>query len=150
MGGRHHFGHGRVARPVALVCALGTLVAALMLCVRPAGGHPAGTVPAASAVRASAARTATGPDAAAPPAHRAPVAHRAPAAGHAAYSCPDGMPGCSRLGHRTPGILTVPPPGSPGPELPVLVPRSRPEGRALPVQPPARAPDLHVLQVLRT
>ncbi|MCB5170037.1 hypothetical protein LG634_35195 [Streptomyces bambusae] len=134
MGGRDHFGRRRVTRPAALVCALGALVAALLLCGGPFGGHAGGAL-----------RTA----AAAP--HHSPAGYgpgRA-AADRPVYECPDGMPGCSGRVHGTPAVLTVPPPAAEAPGVPVLAPRPRAAGRALPPQPPARAPDLHVLQVLR-
>ncbi|MET9573579.1 hypothetical protein ACFYNW_08055 [Streptomyces virginiae] len=65
---------------------------------------------------------------------------------------PYDLPGCSPLAHVTPAVLPVPPPavtvtGGGGP-LPCAPTRAA--GRIRPPEPLARAPDLHVLQVLRT
>ncbi|MEU3725123.1 hypothetical protein [Streptomyces sp. NPDC031705] len=71
---------------------------------------------------------------------------------HATCVSPQDLPGCSPLSHVTPAVLPAPPPA-------VALPRSgpapavRPGAAAGPVRPPgtlARAPGLHVLQVLRT
>ncbi|MCX5378660.1 hypothetical protein [Streptomyces sp. NBC_00091] len=76
-------------------------------------------------------------------------------AGHGAHATcvsPYDLPGCSPLSHVTRAVLPAPPPA-------VALPRSgpapaaRPGSAAGPVRPPgtlARAPGLHVLQVLRT
>ncbi|MBW5483704.1 hypothetical protein [Streptomyces bambusae] len=102
---------------------LGTLVGALFLCVRTAGGGESLTA------------------AAHPPGHSSSAA---------AYVCPGDLPGCSPFAHVAPGVLPVPPPV-------VLPPRAEPPPHAVAeaagaIRPPgalARAPDLHVLQVLR-
>ncbi|WP_328970685.1 hypothetical protein [Streptomyces sp. NBC_00239] len=133
MGGRDHIGHRRVVRPVALACALATLVAALFLCARPVAGHGTGSDRAATAVLSH------------------PSSPSSPSSpGHGAYDCPGGMPGCSGFVHGTPAVLTVPLPAAPAAGPPAPVPMPRPVSRVLPPQPLARAPDLHVLQVLRT
>ncbi|MFF5443467.1 hypothetical protein [Streptomyces sp. NPDC012888] len=134
MGGRDYTQHGRGVRPAALLCALGTLVAALFLCApRAAGDSPAGR----AAARGHAAAHPVG---------------AAAAAADAAHVCPYEPPGCSAFSHQTPGVLPVPPPvvAAPGAGgAPRVVPAGAPGGR-VPVEPQARGPDLHVLQVLRT
>ncbi|MFI8099713.1 hypothetical protein [Streptomyces sp. NPDC086023] len=126
MGGGQHIRHGRTRRHVALLCALGTLLAALFLCTGTGSSGP---------VR----------DPGGAVARHAAEAHRA------AYVCPYDLPGCSPFSHLTPGVLTAPPPAA---ALPAVVPPPAgpdlPAGRRLPPEPSARAPDLHVLQVLRT
>ncbi|MEV7415805.1 hypothetical protein [Streptomyces sp. NPDC089919] len=138
MGGGQDTGQGRDTRPVALLCALGTLLAALFLCA--AAGS--GAAPGAGYGTAEAPGVQTA----------AAVHHpHSRAAMQAAYLCPYELPGCSPFSHLTPGVLTTPPPVAPLPALPVPAagPARRP-GPRLPAGPPARAPDLHVLQVLRT
>ncbi|MFG2296561.1 hypothetical protein [Streptomyces sp. NPDC048603] len=156
MGGRSHTQRGRGVRRAALLCALGTLVGALFLCARTGGGEAAdrlvahgvagaasgpasGALPGPPGVRAAAPVTGPGPGPV--PAHRA----------HASYVCPYDLPACSPFSHVTPGLVPVPPPAvaTHGAE-PAPVAAVRAAGAARPVQPPARAPDLHVLQVLRT
>ncbi|MFF8260479.1 hypothetical protein [Streptomyces virginiae] len=64
---------------------------------------------------------------------------------------PYDLPGCSPLAHVTPAVLPVPPPAvtvTGGGPLPCA--HTRAAGRIRPPEPLARAPDLHVLQVLRT
>ncbi|MEV8531249.1 hypothetical protein [Streptomyces sp. NPDC051211] len=127
MGGRQHTQRGRRLRRAALLCALGPLVAALFLCARTGGGD--------AAVRVQAAAPGV-------PAGHAP---------HAAFVCPYDLPACSPFSHVTPGVLPAPPPAvtAPGAEPPPPRP-TRSAGAVRPPQPAARAPDLHVLQVLRT
>ncbi|MFJ3923888.1 hypothetical protein [Streptomyces sp. NPDC090022] len=137
MGGRQHTQHGRhgrtVARRAALLCALGTLLGALILCGRMGAGTEAGPGPVSGTGEA---------------AHTAAAFRHA---GHAAYVCPGDLPGCSPFAHATPGVLPVPPPavlpvaGEPPPAA-----AADPDGRIRPPRALARAPDLHVLQVLRT
>ncbi|MEV7614574.1 hypothetical protein [Streptomyces sp. NPDC089799] len=138
MGGRSDTQRGRGVRRAALLCALGTLVGALFLCARPGGGTvpasgPAGPHPRPLTVRAVAPVPV--------PAHWA----------HASYVCPYDLPACAPFSHVTPGLVPVPPPAvaAPGAEPPPPG-AVRAVGAVRPVQPPARAPDLHVLQVLRT
>ncbi|MFI6640112.1 hypothetical protein [Streptomyces sp. NPDC050504] len=140
MGGTRHIRSARVARhtrtarrtgtvpgaasgPV-LVLAVATLLAALFLCTAPAGHHPVDE-PAAGATVGTAER----------------------------FSCPLDTDDCRLFPRSGPAVLTAPllDPGAGGGELPRgAVPPSPasvavPEGAARP-----RAPDLHVLQVLRT
>ncbi|AZM88924.1 MULTISPECIES: hypothetical protein [Streptomyces] len=76
-------------------------------------------------------------------------------AGHGAHATcvsPYDPPGCSPLSHVTPAVLPAPPPAA---ALPGSgpAPAARPGAAQGPVRPPgtlARAPGLHVLQVLRT
>ncbi|WP_031146227.1 hypothetical protein [Streptomyces erythrochromogenes] len=124
MGGREYTQrgrHGRSAlRRAVLLTVLGVLAGALFLCARPGEPH--------SASEALAHGTA-----------------------HAVCASPYDLPGCSPLAHVTPAVLPVPPPA-------VTVPGNGPQAAAHAtaaglVRAPealARAPDLHVLQVLRT
>lgn len=76
-------------------------------------------------------------------------------AGHGAHATcvsPYDLPGCSPLAHVTPAVLPAPPPAAALPRS-GPVPAARPGTAPGPVRPPgtlARAPGLHVLQVLRT
>uniref|UniRef100_A0AAU2JMZ3 Uncharacterized protein n=1 Tax=Streptomyces sp. NBC_00049 TaxID=2903617 RepID=A0AAU2JMZ3_9ACTN len=64
---------------------------------------------------------------------------------------PYDLPGCSPLTHVTPGVLPAPAPEvTPAGGEPPPVGGTAAAGPALPPEPLARAPDLHVLQVLRT
>ncbi|MFF2525729.1 hypothetical protein [Streptomyces liangshanensis] len=70
----------------------------------------------------------------------------------ARYSCPYDGNDCGYFPHLSPAVLTVPPPAAP---LASGVPHPRveptpPAGRLPRPGARARAPDLHVLQVLRT
>lgn len=113
---------------MALVSAMATLLAALFLCLTAGGG--------------------ASPDPAAPRAHHALVA-----GGAAQYSCPDDRGDCGLFPHADPAVLTAPPPlDAPAPggahtvrAATVLPPGAPVRGGARP-----RAPDLHVLQVLRS
>ncbi|MFJ5550252.1 hypothetical protein [Streptomyces sp. NPDC093225] len=122
------------------MCALVSLAAALFLCGSTgrtgASGHPvAAGGPGADAAHRLAA--AAGP--------------HSGAAMRAAFLCPYDLPGCSPFAHATPGVLTGPPAAATVPAvLPPAGAGARPAGRPMPAGPPARAPDLHVLQVLRT
>ncbi|MEU6315331.1 hypothetical protein [Streptomyces sp. NPDC047014] len=132
MGGREHTRRGRRRRSplrrAVLLSGLGALVVlagALFLCARPGEPHTG-----------SAEVRATGP------------AH---GAARAVCVSPYDLPGCAPRAHVPPAVLPVPPP-------PVTLagggaPTAAPAGGAGPVRAPAplaRAPDLHVLQVLRT
>ncbi|QGV80940.1 hypothetical protein [Streptomyces ficellus] len=124
MGGR---GFIRIARPTALLGAVATLLAVLFVCLSPHGA-------------------AEGPDGAG---HERRVTLAAQP--HHEYSCPYDRGDCGLFPYRTPAVLTVPP-LDPPPQADALV-RA---GLHPPVVRPAasdarpRAPDLHVLQVLRT
>ncbi|MEU8840712.1 hypothetical protein AB0D97_16510 [Streptomyces roseus] len=64
---------------------------------------------------------------------------------------PDEPPGCSPFSHVAPGVLPAPPPAQAVPgSAPDPVARAVGGGPARPHGTPARAPDLHALQVLRT
>ncbi|MET9557034.1 hypothetical protein [Streptomyces sp. NPDC006645] len=145
MGGRRHI---RDARPTALLSAVVTLLAALSVCLGPADTHhrvsspPTVTAEAASHTArvgitlrtdmdGTAARPAAGPE----------------------YTCPYDRDGCRFIPHLSPAVLTAPHPADPlgtddvGPARLELPPSTGQVSRsgAFP-----RAPDLHVLQVLRT
>ncbi|MFD7553335.1 MULTISPECIES: hypothetical protein [unclassified Streptomyces] len=70
---------------------------------------------------------------------------------HAVCVSPYDLPGCSPLAHAVPAVLPAPQPAAVpaggGPQTPV---RGVGAGWTRPPEPLARAPDLHVLQVLRT
>ncbi|MEW2417943.1 hypothetical protein AB0953_30150 [Streptomyces sp. NPDC046866] len=130
----------------ALVLALSVLLGALLLCVRPGEPHSV-----AAAVRGKlggrAVEHGPGQTRAAGPARPA-----LPSGPHAVCAAPGELPGCSPFSHVTPGVLPAPPPA-----LPVTAaaggPVARPAdgaGRLRPDDAPARAPDLHALQVLRS
>ncbi|MCX4822652.1 hypothetical protein OG883_22680 [Streptomyces sp. NBC_01142] len=122
MGGSRFNRLARTARPMALVSAMATLLGALFLCLSPTGPHHTPHT------------DLTGTDVT------------------TAYSCPYDRGDCGLLPALTPAVLTAPPVDAP-PLAGVQPPHFAPPpatGRlhrsgALP-----RAPDLHVLQVLRT
>ncbi|MFC9298432.1 hypothetical protein ACFTWH_07990 [Streptomyces sp. NPDC057011] len=126
MGGRQDTQRGRRVRPgllrAVLLTAFGVLAGVLLLCARPGEPH----------------------------APNAPAAAQAPRPAHAVCVSPYDLPGCSPLAHTIPGLLPAPPPavvlagGDPPPAA-----ATGGEGRIRPRGPLARAPDLHVLQVLR-
>ncbi|MFI6081012.1 hypothetical protein ACIBBB_08535 [Streptomyces sp. NPDC051217] len=143
MGGRQRIRH---ARPTALLSAVVTLLAALYFCLTPVGTHhsasssPTAEAPAQTArtgitlrtdVEGTAARPAAAPE----------------------YTCPYDPSGCRFLPHLSPAVLTAPHPADPlgagdvSPAHLALPPSTGQVSRsgAFP-----RAPDLHVLQVLRT
>ncbi|RSS80537.1 hypothetical protein [Streptomyces sp. WAC06614] len=135
MGGRRHTLRRRHRRPAvrrgALLGVLGALLGALLLCTRAGGG---------TEVMPTHAKAGLGG-----------VAVDGSASAHSSYVCPGDLPGCSHFPHVAPGLVPVPPPA-------VLPPRAEPppgaaagpEGRIRLSRGPARAPDLHVLQVMRT
>lgn len=156
MGGTRR-GHIRSTRPTALVSAVATLYAALFICLAPGsgsgsamdsargtgGGHGRNGSPAAVS-------TATSTEAGSPAdqARATSVRHHA----EARFTCPYDGGDCGLFTHHSPAVLTVPPPAPPlaaGVQLP---PRALPypTGQAPRSGAHARAPDLHVLQVLRT
>lgn len=132
----------RFSRPMALLSAVATLLAALFLCfgaaqhtdgggpsvVRAGAGAPAGVTLAAG----TQARPFAGP-------------------GGERFSCPLDGRDCGLFPSLTPAVLTAPPLDPPLPAEAVAPlgqvagPPALPGARALP-----RAPDLHALQVLRT
>ncbi|QPK45166.1 hypothetical protein H4W23_11320 [Streptomyces gardneri] len=118
----------RHARPMALVSAVATLLAALFVCLGPGPG--------------------TDPHHMAAPENQGPRT----SAVVAEYICPYDRGGCSLVPSLSPAVLSAPP----------LDPPLHAEGRLPRLDPPSgdgparrsgirpRAPDLHVLQVLRT
>ncbi|WP_405799809.1 hypothetical protein [Streptomyces sp. NBC_01506] len=139
MGGRRHI---RDARPTALLSAVATLLAALYICLAPADTphHPSPSSPTAQAA-ASAGITL-----------RTDVKATGPASA-AEFTCPYDRSNCRFVPHLSPAVLTAPHPADPlgvddvSPARLALPSRSGqvPRSGAFP-----RAPDLHVLQVLRT
>ncbi|MFF8509454.1 hypothetical protein ACF064_15295 [Streptomyces sp. NPDC015492] len=129
------------ARPMALVSAVATLLAALFFCLG-AGPGP-GDHHADAGPRATVGTGATGTPAA---------ATRAAGGTAVEYVCPYDRGGCSLFPSLSPAVLSAPPLDPPlhaadGP------PRSEPasgDGAARRSGVRPRAPDLHVLQVLRT
>ncbi|MFF3754074.1 hypothetical protein ACFYYH_27025 [Streptomyces sp. NPDC002018] len=120
---------------MALASAVATLFAALFICLGPESGADPGSGPGSTGGSHAVNRSFT-----------------AVSKAEARFSCPYDDGDCGLFTHLSPAVLTVPPPASPlaadvqlpHRELPCptgQVPRSG----AL-----ARAPDLHVLQVLRT
>ncbi|MFC8824341.1 hypothetical protein ACFT9I_03170 [Streptomyces sp. NPDC057137] len=142
MGGRRHI---RDARPTAVLSAVATLLAALYVCLGPVDTHHPAPSPTVTAVahteaagitlrtdvKGTAARSASAPE----------------------YTCPYDRSGCRFIPHLSPAVLTAPLPADPlgtddvGPARLALPPSTGQVSRsgAFP-----RAPDLHVLQVLRT
>ncbi|MGW2561820.1 hypothetical protein ACWCXB_21720 [Streptomyces sp. NPDC001514] len=133
MGGPRHKRIVRIARPTALVSAVATLLTALFICLDGradartdgdqghAGARPGITVAASAPARAE-------------------------------YICPHDRGDCGLFPHLGPAVLTAPPVDGPvdsaaPPPSPAQAHRAAPAPRtgAHP-----RAPDLHVLQVLRT
>ncbi|MFJ2212507.1 hypothetical protein ACIQVO_16620 [Streptomyces sp. NPDC101062] len=142
MGGqsRGRIGHIRPTRPTALFSAVATLLAALFLCLgtdtETAPGHhrdgPAVTAAVAGGFTVGTAQP--------------------PHAGESQYVCPYRDGDCGVLPHLGAAVLTVPPPAA-APAVAVQHPYlepPRPTGRAPRSGAFPRAPDLHVLQVLRT
>ncbi|MEV7424675.1 hypothetical protein [Streptomyces sp. NPDC091212] len=125
MGGSRR-GHIRNARPTALVSAVATLFAALFVCLSPGPG--------------------------APEPHHAERSATAVGQAQTEYVCPYGKGDCGLAPHLSQAVLTVPPPVAAlpgGPRISHLEPE-RPVGQVARSGAQARAPDLHVLQVLRT
>ncbi|RCH69445.1 hypothetical protein DT019_05985 [Streptomyces sp. SDr-06] len=112
----------RITRPVALLSAMATLLAALFLCLAAGGGEHLGRP------------------------------HGPLADGPAQYSCPSDQGGCGLHAHSVPAVLTTPPTDAPTPAavhgLRPVTPRAGAAAVRFGARP--RAPDLHVLQVLRT
>ncbi|MEU7022947.1 hypothetical protein ABZ990_20130 [Streptomyces sp. NPDC046203] len=172
MGASRLDGPPRHARPLALASAVATLLGALSLCLGLTGlfGAPAGQGhhgapydPWAAASRATAptavpaagsatAHTAYAPYAAHPPYTATGGVTPSAFRGEQRYSCPYESGGCSLFPALSPAVLGAPAHDAPphtadrlplfsAPHLSGRMPRSG-------AQP--RAPDLHVLQVLRT
>ncbi|WP_438294176.1 hypothetical protein [Streptomyces sp. HUAS TT7] len=112
----------RITRPVALLSAMATLLAALFICLAAGGGDT-------------------------PARHHAPLAD-----GPAQYVCPYDQGDCGLFPHTGPAVLTTAPANAPVPAAVHAVRQVPPRVGAAPVRfgPRPRAPDLHVLQVLRT
>ncbi|MEU2544702.1 hypothetical protein ABZ618_04560 [Streptomyces roseolus] len=131
---------------MALASAVATLLAALFVCL---GSGPSGPDGHPGHERAAAATT-VGP--AAPGASSGPAATAVPGAGRAAYVCPYDRGDCSLFPALSPAVLSAPPLDPPLhaedrlPRVDGLAGEGA--GRDPGVRP--RAPDLHVLQVLRT
>jgi hypothetical protein len=110
-------------RPTALLSAVATLLGALFFCLGPGGPKHGAT---------------------APPAYESLTA--------TVYSCPHDDDGCGMMPVLSPAVLTAPPLDAPPPAG--AVPASfGPDPDAAPPHrsgAQARAPDLHVLQVMRT
>ncbi|WP_159062075.1 hypothetical protein [Streptomyces sp. WM6368] len=143
MGGRQYTRSGRRGRPglrrAVLLTVFGVLAGALLLCARSGESHVPPPPPAGAQTAAQVA---------------AQVAAQAQGHGSAhVVVCvsPYDLPGCSPLARVIPGVLPVPPPvvAVAGGELPSTAPPAAP-GPIRTAGPPARAPDLHALQVLRT
>ncbi|MGW0776253.1 hypothetical protein ACWD01_21960 [Streptomyces sp. NPDC002835] len=138
MGGSrvHRLSHH--TRPTALLSAVATFLGALFFCLGPGGAHEATASPAYESANesagGSAGESAFGPLSA------------------TAYSCPYDDGGCGLRPVLGPAVLTAPPLDAPPPAG--AAPASL--GTDPDAAPPyhsgaqARAPDLHVLQVMRT
>ncbi|MEU8762950.1 hypothetical protein [Streptomyces sp. NPDC048659] len=128
MGASRLIGPPRHARPLALASAVATLVGALFLCLGARDTVGGGSF-------AEHERTTR---------HHASVVEQ--------FVCPYDPAGCSLFPSLSPAVLSAPPPAAP------LHPEGRPprpgaphhSGPAPGPAARARAPDLHVLQVLRT
>ncbi|MFF3287351.1 hypothetical protein [Streptomyces sp. NPDC003023] len=123
MGGSRPGRLSGAKRPTALLSAVATLLGALFVCLGPARPHHGTT---AHSPYESATTTA--------------------------YSCPYDDGGCGLLPVLSPAVLTVPPPDAPleADARPLYAGRAADVGRQNRSGALARAPDLHVLQVLRT
>lgn len=142
MGGLQHTQRGRrgrsVLRRAVLLTVLGMLVGALFLCAR--SGEPSSHVSSGVRAHGTAHHMADG---------TTHATTHGPA--HAVCVSPYEAPGCSPLAHVPPAVLPVPPPAvtvTGGAPLPSA--HTTAAGRIRPPEALARAPDLHVLQVLRT
>ncbi|MEU6709521.1 hypothetical protein [Streptomyces wuyuanensis] len=153
MGGMRNARTAHTARPMALGSAVATLLAALFICLGQADTGP-GQARDHDAHRdtevfraAASASPAPGPAGGADRAARGAGADPA-----AAYTCPYDRGDCGLFPHLTAAVLTAPPQDAPPAAagltpgaVPDRAPGGPPRTGALP-----RAPDLHVLQVLRT
>lgn len=147
MGGRQRLRH---ARPTALLSAVATLLAALYFCLTPVDTHH-------SAASSPTAEAAAGAPAQTP---RTGITLRTDVEGTAArpaaapeYTCPYDPSGCRFLPHLSPAVLTAPHPADPlgtGDVSPAHLALPPSTGQVARSGAFPRAPDLHVLQVLRT
>ncbi|WP_395360285.1 hypothetical protein ACHGLA_10475 [Streptomyces sp. YH02] len=138
------------ARPMALVSAVATLLAALFFCLG-AGPGPENHHAGAGAEAASGSTVAGSVTAASTAAGRATTT-RAAAGPVVEYICPYDRGGCSLFPSLSPAVLSAPPLDPPlhaADGLPRFEPPSG-DGAARRSGVRPRAPDLHVLQVLRT
>ncbi|MFF1419679.1 hypothetical protein [Streptomyces sp. NPDC058280] len=153
----------RITRPTALVSAVATLFAALFICLGPGPG------PADAHHRPDSAAGATAAGSRAPHVQhvraeqvraehvraeqvRAEQVRAEQVRAEDRFSCPYDNGDCGFFPHLSPAVLTVPPPAAPltgGVQLQHLEP-PHPTGQVPRSGALARAPDLHVLQVLRT
>ncbi|MFE6227724.1 MULTISPECIES: hypothetical protein [unclassified Streptomyces] len=134
----------RHARPMALVSAVATLLAALFVCL---GSGPGG--PDAHPGHGGAAAASARPAVAASP---GPAATPVPGPGRSAYVCPYDRGDCSLFPSLSPAVLSAPPLDPPlhaEDRLPRVDALAGDGAAGAPGVRP-RAPDLHVLQVLRT
>ncbi|WP_381799235.1 hypothetical protein [Streptomyces niveus] len=147
MGGRRHI---RDARPTALLSAVVTLLAALYVCLGPADTHDTRSSTVRAAKSAAAQHTARAPGAGIT--LRTDVEAAGPAAAPE-YTCPYDRSSCRFIPHLSPAVLTAPHPADPlgtddvGPARLALPSHTGQVSRS---GASPRAPDLHVLQVLRT
>ncbi|MFE7772459.1 hypothetical protein ACFU5O_00855 [Streptomyces sp. NPDC057445] len=134
MGGPRRSRIARIARPVALGSAVATLLAALFIC--PGGLAAAG--PGSGTVHAGGS-------------HGITTAPRA-AVGTSEFICPYDRGDCGLLPHLTQAVLTAPPQDGPvsGAQPSPGAATGHRTGQVPRTGALARAPDLHVLQVLRT
>ncbi|MGA5553951.1 hypothetical protein [Streptomyces lavendulocolor] len=145
-------GHGliRIARPMALVGAVATLFAVLFVCLAPHDGGADRR--GAGHARTAAAYTASGHTVSGHIVSGHTVAGHM-ASGHTitAYVCPYDRGDCGLFPYLTPAVLTAPPldPPPQTDDLAWVGPHRRAGPPAAAGERP-RAPDLHVLQVLRT
>ncbi|WP_267245275.1 hypothetical protein [Streptomyces sp. PR69] len=124
------------ARPTALMTAVATLLGALFLCLGPhhtSADTPAGTPARAFGLSAEHAQTPLNP-------------------ARSAYTCPYDEDHCALTPVLTAAVLTGPPADAPqdADTAPAHIARTQLHGRPPRGEAQPRAPDLHVLQVLRT
>lgn len=134
MGGSRVHRLSRRTRPTALLSAVATFLGALFFCLGPGGAHEATASPAYESATGSAGESAFGPLAA------------------TAYSCPHDDRGCGLRPVLGPAVLTAPPLDAPPPAGAAPTSLATDPDAAPPHHSgaQARAPDLHVLQVMRT
>lgn len=141
----------RSARPTALLSSVATLLGALFICLGPSAPAPhPGAAHGAAALRAPGA-AAGGAEPSAASSEARPRAVFGGAEPSAAFSCPYDRGDCGLLPVLSPAVLTAPPPDAPPAAAAEIPYPTAPAGRAGPPRTGAlpRAPDLHVLQVLR-
>ncbi|MFJ5223805.1 hypothetical protein [Streptomyces sp. NPDC088400] len=146
--------HIRITRPTALLSAVATLFAALFICLTPGAADPAEAHHRDASPNRDASPTARAEGTQATQSARATsmATHDVPVPAEARYTCPYEKDNCGLFPHRSPAVLTVPPPTAAltgDAALPHLEP-PYPTGQVPRSGTLARAPDLHVLQVLRT